>query len=68
MRYFILLVSLILYGAASEDVATILYPQGNPTFNLVDDVNITYNTPFTAGAYFVLNCFTTYAHSLVEWV
>lgn len=66
--YLILLLSFILYEAAIGDVAAILYPTGNPTFNYVDDVNITYNTTFTNGAYLVLNCFTNRIHSFWEWV
>lgn len=49
-------------------MAAILYPMGYPTFNYIDDVDVSYETTFTGGAYLVLNCYTSSSKEITEWV
>jgi hypothetical protein len=62
-----LLVTAIPLGVAVSATPTILYPTDRPTFNYIDDVEISYETTFTGGAYLVLNCYEDTSHELFEW-
>jgi hypothetical protein len=45
------------------------YPTDRPTFNYIDDVEISYETTFTGGAYLVLNCYELVtSHEFFEWI